>query len=309
MLKNTTVPDSSTAPRPELIKRPLLQWILFLAGVVLVIAGALKGYDLLRGAVTKNYFFHTTEVLSELVAGVWFISSVAGYYAVRAGALLFTLFLGVSLHDAWQGQVNCGCFGPVPMNPWITAGMDAVILLLMVAAISKYPKNYPATAWRKVLSGIVAVGILAGLIGGKVYLQPGMLHSNGTITGGHGVIFMQPPAWDSKRFPAADYIPGSRAIMHGKWLAVIYFHTCPICQSAIASISRHLKHSSDHNVALIQLPPYGSLPKGLASANMLRLGFENTHIWRPPFLPVLVDLDNGVVTRVRSYVPGNWFGF
>jgi hypothetical protein len=26
-------------------------------------------------------------------------------------------------------------------------------------------------------------------------------------------------------------------------------------------------------------------------------------------LPVLVDLHNGVVTRVRSYIPGAWYGF
>ena len=309
MVENSTVQSGSAPLGPELIKRPLAQWILLLAGVVLVIAGALKGYDLLRGEVTKNYFFHTVEVLMELAAGVWFISSVAGYYALRAGSLLFAIFLAVSLHDAWQGQVNCGCFGPVPMNPWITATMDAVILLLLAAAIPMYPKKYPAGAWRKIISEIMALGILVGMIGGKFYLQPGMLHSNGTITGGHGVIFMQPPAWDTRRFPAADYIPGSRAIMHGKWLAVIYFHTCPVCQHAIAGISRHLKNSPHHNVALIQLPPYGSLPKGLANPKMLRLRFENTHIWRPPFLPVLVDLDNGVVTRVRSYVPGNWFGF
>ena len=309
MTENSTDYSASASPSPQLIKRPLWQWILFLAGVVLIIAGVLKGYDLLRGAVTKNYFFHTTEVLMELAAGVWFMSSVAGYYALRAGVLLFTVFLAVSLHRAWQGQVNCGCFGPVPMNPWITATLDAAILLLLLAAMPKVPKKSPAVAWRKIFSGIVALGIAAGMIGGKVYLQPGMLHANGTITGGHGVIFMRPPAWDVKRFPAADYIPDSRAIMHGKWLAVIYFHTCPVCQHAIAGISRRLKKSPDHHVALIQLPPYGPLPKGLANAKMLRLAFEDTHIWRPPFLPVLVDLDNGVVTRVQSYIPGNWFGF
>ena len=309
MNENPTAPSAPASPSRQVIKRPILQGILFLAGIVLIIAGVLKGYDLLRGAVTKNYFFHTTEVLMELAAGIWFISSVAGYYALRAGALLFTVFLAVSLHRAWQGQVNCGCFGPVPMNPWITATMDAAFLLLLLAAMPKLPKKSPSVAWRKIFSGIVALGIAAGVIEGKVYLQPGMLHANGTITGGHGVIFMQPPAWDTKRFPAANYIPGSSVLMHGKWLAVIYFHTCPVCQHAIAGISRHLAKSPDHNVALVQLPPYGPLPRGLANSKMLRLAFEDTHIWRPPFLPVLVDLDNGVVTRVQSYIPGSWFGF
>ena len=309
MTEQSTIQPAPTAPQPQAVKRHLANWVLFLAGVVLIIAGMLKGYDLLRGEVTKNYFFHSAEVLLELVAGIWFTSSIAAYYALRVGALLFTIFLAVSLHRAWQGQINCGCFGPVPMNPWITATMDAAILLLLLAAMPKVSKKSPAVAWRKILAGIVALGIAAGLIGGKFYLQPGMLHANGTITGGHGIIFMRPPAWDARRFPAADYIPGSRAVMHGKWLAVIYFHTCPVCQHAIAGISRRLKKSPNHNVALIQLPPYGPLPKGLANAKMLRLAFEDTHIWRPPFLPVLVDLDNGVVMRVRSYIPGNWFGF
>ena len=78
MLENSTVQSGSAPLGPDWIKRPLAQWILLLAGVVLVIAGALKGYDLLRGEVTKNYFFHAAELLMELAAGVWFISSVAG---------------------------------------------------------------------------------------------------------------------------------------------------------------------------------------------------------------------------------------
>ena len=305
---STTVP-AATPSQPPPPKLQPAQWVLFLAGAVLIIAGMLKGYDLLRGAVSKNYFFHSAEVLLELAGGIWFISSTAAYYALRAGALMFTIFLAVALHRAWQGQINCGCFGPVPMNPWITSAMDGVFLLLLIAMIPKQAKIAPALRWRKILAGLLALLILCGILGGGYYLRPGMLHADGKLTGGHGVVFMQPPAWDAKRFPMADYIHGASAIMHGTWLAVLYFHTCPVCQHAIAGISRRLLKNPNHHVALIQLPPYGSLPPGIVDPHMLRLKAVDTHIWRPPFLPVLVDLHDGVVTRVRSYIPGAWFGF
>ncbi len=309
MTQETTIQPASPIPQPQTVKRRAADWVLFLAGAILIIAGMLKAYDLLRGAVTTEYFFHCTEVLMELAAGVWFISSIAAYYALRAGALLFTIFLAVSLHRAWQGQINCGCFGPVPMNPWITATMDGIFLLMLLAVIPAQAKTAPAERWRKILSALLGLGILCGIMGGAYYLKPGMLHANGTLTGGHGVVFMQPPAWYAKRFPLAHYVPGSTAMMHGKWLAVIYFHTCPVCQHAIAGISRRLEAHPDHHVALIQLPPYGPLPKGIINAHMLQLKASDAHIWRPPFLPVLVDLHNGVVTRVRSYIPGAWYGF
>ncbi|MHB1767046.1 MAG: MauE/DoxX family redox-associated membrane protein, partial [Phycisphaerae bacterium] len=234
MTEQSTIQPAPTAPQPQAVKRHLANWVLFLAGVVLIIAGMLKGYDLLRGEVTKNYFFHSAEVLLELVAGIWFTSSIAAYYALRVGALLFTIFLAVSLHRAWQGQINCGCFGPVPMNPWITAAMDGIFLLLLLAVIPKQAKTALAEGWRKALAALLALGILCSIIAGGFYLQPGMLHADGTLTGGHGVVFMQPPAWDKKRFPMASYVHDSKVIMRGKWLAVIYFHTCPVCQHAIA---------------------------------------------------------------------------
>ncbi len=309
MTEQSTIQPAPTAPQPQAVKRHLANWVLFLAGVVLIIAGMLKGYDLLRGEVTKNYFFHCAEVLLELVAGIWFTSSIAAYYALRVGALLFTIFLAVSLHRAWQGQINCGCFGPVPVNPWITAAMDGLFLLLLLTVIPKQAKTALAEGWRKALAALLALGILCSIVAGGFYLQPGMLHADGTLTGGHGVVFMQPPAWDTSRFPMASYVHGSKAIMHGKWLAVIYFHTCPVCQHAIAGISRQLEEHPGHHVALIQLPPYGPLPRGIVNAQMLQLRASNVHIWRPPFLPVLVDLHNGIVTRVRSYIPGAWYGF
>jgi hypothetical protein len=294
---------------PVKLKFKAAYWVLLIAGVVLLIAATLKGYDLLRGVVTKNYFFHTLQVLLEFAAGIWLISSAATYHALRAGALLFAIFLGVSVYRGLQGQTDCGCFGPVPMNPWITASMDAVMLLWFITAALQLPRAIPAIRWRKILAPWLAVLMLIGGVIGGIYVQPARLHANGKITGGHGVVMMQPPAWDGKPFPLARYVRDSGTIMHGQWLAVIYFHSCPVCQHTIAGISRRLQKSPSHNVALLQLPPYGPLPHGIADARMLRLKLSDARLWHPPFLPVLVDLNHGMVTRVRSYIPGAWYGF
>ena len=302
----SVTPNPNQSP-PERYTRG--DWVLLLAAIVLIIAGALKGYDLLRGAVLNHYFFHTADVMLELAAGVWFISSVAAFYARRAGILLFTIFLCVSIFRGWQGQTDCGCFGPVPMNPWITATMDGLILLLFTVVQSNRPRTGHTVRWRKALAGLMALVIVTAGIGGGFYLCPAMLHANGKLTGGRGVVLMQPPAWNGKRFPLAAYVSGSRLIMHGQWLAVIYFHTCPVCQHTIAEITRRLKLNPRHQVALIELPPYGPLPKGIVDPKIVRLKLKATRLWHPPFLPVLVDLNNGKVTRVRSYIPGAWYGF
>ncbi|MGC9259437.1 MAG: MauE/DoxX family redox-associated membrane protein [Phycisphaerae bacterium] len=306
----------ASAPPPVAVKPDfrsgkyrLADAIVLLAGVLLIVAGALSGYNLLRGAVTSHYFFHTAAVLLELAAGVWFISGKGIYYALRAGILLFLVFISVAAFRGWEGRTDCGCFGPVPMNPWITTTLDGLVLVIFLCAASQLPQAVQKARGRPWLASFTALAIISSSIAGRYYLRPAMLHANGRLTGGHGVTLLQPPAWDGRRFPLAAYIPHSSTIMHGRWLAIIYLHTCPVCQHTIAGISRRLEKSPQHHVALLQLPPYGPLPKGVAAANMLRLKVNNSRLWRPPFLPVLVDLNNGQVTRVRSYIPGAWFGF
>jgi hypothetical protein len=299
------------AAKPEFSpgKFHLIDSIVLLVGLLLIGAGLLSGYNLLRGAVSSHYFFHTTAILLELAAGVWFISGKGIYYAVRSGILLFLVFITVAAFRGWEGRTDCGCFGPVPVNPWLTTTLDGLVLVFFFRAASRLPKTVQKSRWRPWLAGLAALAIISIGIFGGYYLRPAMLHANGQITGGHGVTWMQPPAWDGRLFPLAAYIPDSSTIMRGRWLAIIYFHSCPVCQHTIAGITRRLEKKPKHNVALLQLPPYGPLPNGTAAASMRRLKVTDSRLWRPPFLPVLVDLDNGHVVRVRSYIPGAWFGF
>jgi hypothetical protein len=65
----------------------------------------------------------------EITLGVWLLS---GWFQRGAwlGALgFFGVLAGVSLYLALIGQRSCGCFGRVPVNPWLTFTLDVWLLM------------------------------------------------------------------------------------------------------------------------------------------------------------------------------------
>ena len=76
----------------------------------------------------------------------------------------FGLFLGVSLGKAIAGTVDCGCFGNVSINPWITAMIDLASICGFLTSRPKLKQGL-TPIWNRLFFPGVGLLVLAGLLG------------------------------------------------------------------------------------------------------------------------------------------------
>ncbi len=284
-----------------------------LIAILLYIAAGLKLAEFLQGGVRSNPHFYLAEILFELILASALLSGFARSLTIRFTGLVFLVFLGVTIDRALHGRHSCGCFGPVKVNPWITSLLDTSIIISILIYV-KMP--YVRAPIRQGMTSF-AVLLTVVLIGTGVamnYFRPAHLLANGRLIGGHGPIVCNPPSWYGKKLPLMRFIKAAGPLHSGKWLIVMYYHQCPDCQAEIRLIERHLQRRVEKrrplpDVALVQIPPFGRLPKNVPTQHMHMFQMKSARHWLPPFLPVLIGIQNGVVTRVGTRVPGQWFGF
>jgi hypothetical protein len=110
--------------------------VYFALGFILLVAAILKGHQLWADPFAVDPVFSSRAIAvlaahAEGVLGWWLLwGSFPG--TTRAIALVcFLLFLVVSLHQGFSGKTSCGCFGQVPVRPWVMVAFDlgAVVLL------------------------------------------------------------------------------------------------------------------------------------------------------------------------------------
>lgn len=285
-----------------------------LIGLLLIAAALLKGVNLASGVTNTHVYFHIVEVLSEWALGLWLICGLARRHAMAISLAAFAAFAGVSLVGALTGRHSCGCFGPIKINPWFTFALDAAIILSLAAQWKLgpvAPLGVRFRRWRGLWAIALAGLSVAAAAWGWQYWRPAVLDTNGRIIGGHGVVTLEPADWNGHAFPLVRYLPHSLRIQQGRWLVILYYHGCPACQHALAVIGRRLQKTHRlHQVARIELPPFGRLPAGIHTAGMLHLRLPVSRQWLvKPAIPLLIDLENGKVVRVRLFISGLWHGF
>lgn len=98
------------------------------AGLLLVAAGALKGYvatsPLAGSSLLFSRWFLIGAVECEIVLGLWLVCGLAPRVAWRAALAAFAAFAGVSLYRGLTGAESCGCFGALSIGPWWTFAGD-----------------------------------------------------------------------------------------------------------------------------------------------------------------------------------------
>ena len=108
-----------------------------LAALVLFVAALLKGYQLSTEPVIGQNLLESRGFLMavvefELFFALWLVFGPWPRQTWAAALGLFALFTCVSLYKALAGHASCGCFGRVPVNPWLTSALDLTLVLSLL---------------------------------------------------------------------------------------------------------------------------------------------------------------------------------
>ncbi len=270
-------------------------------GLLLLTAAALKLSESgLVGATTSVW--DVGQIAFEAALGVWLLLGWFGRAAWITSLAAFSLFAAYSAYGALAGWANCGCFGAVELSPWITLGMDAVVVVALLvwrppaAANAQLPRQWPAVAG---LAMTVAV-----LLGGAV------LDAGGQPQGGNEVVAnpalldgpVDPQSWPGKPLPLLEMIDIGDQLKEGRWQVMFYRHDCPHCVEMIeAWLSGPPAPAGaiGWGRALVEIPPYGNLPAAeKAAARQWKMGhLSDARRWRFRS-PQFVELADGVVQQV-----------
>ena len=244
-------------------------------GALLIVAGVLKGWQLLTEPIANNSIwtwrpFMVLQVDFELALGIWLLSGLFKKAAWLAALLCFSVFSAIMLYKGLSGAESCGCFGSVHVNPWVT--LFAIDLPALIA-LSIFR---PALLFKRKAESIRALAhefftplpsipqftittCLALLILG-VTTPILAFNKPAKITASYEVL--EPETWVGGKLPILEYIDIGKLLETGTWLVLLYHHDCPDCVAAIPKyerIARDMAKNEDFlRIALIEVPPYGT---------------------------------------------------
>jgi len=166
----------------------------------------------------------------EIALCIWLLSGLYARGAWRVSLSCFALFACVSLYKGLMGEADCGCFGPIKVNPWLTAVMDlAVVLGLLVTWPARVGPVMPHR-WPQVLATASSVILLsaAGAYGATVSV-PDYLAASGMSLGYGYFVLLEPETWKGQQLPILEHIDIGKQLSKGRWIVVMHQHTCPDC--------------------------------------------------------------------------------
>ena len=284
---------------------------IFIGGILLV-AASLKGYQVTTEPTAEislltSRWFLVLAVEFELLLGVCLAFGIQVRMAWLVTVASFAVFASISLYKALLGEVSCGCFGSVQINPWHTFCLDMAVLGALV--------RYRPTLWRReaslnarrlcqhvvVLGAWLMVAALAGW--GMLRFEANTLDADGTFLSDGEIVVLEPETWPGKSFPLSAHIDIGEELASGSWLVVLYHHECPQCQSLLPSydsIDRSRGAELFTSVVLVEVPPFG--PKGTdgsSGSSVRRARLRETKRWFVE-TPTEIQMIDGIVTTVRG---------
>lgn len=234
-------------------------------GLVLLAAAALKGHQLataprVPSTVLTSQCLMLAVVALELLLGLWMVSGSWARQARSVALVCFTAFLAMSLYRASVGESSCGCFGKVPVSPWVSAGID----LLAVMALALWRpgvrrQDQSAPGWLRI-TGVAVAGLAVGVLAGVAARlpEPARLAEDGGVLGDGRRVALEPEQWVGKRFPLLRHIDVAAELSRGHWLVVLYRRDCRICAEEIPRYEQLVRNPEGAvdtpRVALIEVP-------------------------------------------------------
>jgi thiol-disulfide isomerase/thioredoxin len=312
--------DRST---PERLARARIGWSVALLRVIfprfgcatiLIFAAAFKTYELVRnpavGFVYGSRWLQSGLIEYECVLAAWLLSGYRPILCRRVSLVTFMGFGCYSLYLALSGTASCGCFGQLRITPWMAFVLDTVLVMLLWqwnpflgGGTWRFedgplrPQRIPSILRAMASVALVGVPMFAIAAWGR---NTAVIDEKSLVN--QDVVVLEPDQWVGKRFPLFNYIDIGKSLSTGSWVLVFYRHDCPKCHEAIPKyerLARQLRESGQPvHVALIQIPPYGSL-ESVASMVCWRGNLDEHKEWFM-ITPSEVRITDGQVTATSS---------
>jgi hypothetical protein len=288
---------------PSAFSRSLIPFFLSL---ILLSAGALKGYELFTASppetslwTSRGFLIAVIEV--EFALGLWLLFGLWPPGARRAALAAFLAFFVVSLFKALAGEASCSCFGRVPVSPRYTAALDfAAIFSLWLWRPPARAERPVGSRWLRV-AAVLLLFLLVGVPSGIVLAahRPASLNPDAEIDANQSVVLLEPEKWLGRRCPLLKYIDVGGELSHGGWLVVLYHHDCPRCQEVAPEYeARATAAAADPaapRTAFIAVPPHGAPLWQFVPDSPCRQGRLNESKNWFVATPVVMRLQDGVV--------------
>ena len=250
---------SVTASSPAFVVVCILLALTLITAAVLKLHGLTAGSD----AAASAFGWWAAEacaIVLELALAGWLLSGKRPGAARYAMLAVFAIFAVYTLVRAMRGAESCGCFGRIPVNPWLTLGVDllAVGALALTAPARRRNQAEPVRSWGGMALACGAVGIAAFAMVRSALTTHS---SEGVVQGHSGLIILKPENWLGRPFPLFRELDRRDELSRGDWILMFYHHDCPRCQEALPQLRGLARQSvlGGARVALVEIPPYGPL--------------------------------------------------
>lgn len=237
--------------------------------MVLLLAGVLKIYGVVVNGdrLLGSTFLAACAIAVEVGVAVVLMVDPNGRRALLTGVGFFTVLALVAWFEAQMGRTNCGCFGPLHVNPWFTLAFDLSVAAVLVALIprpaapSDCRGRWSFAKWMSLVHGF---NVHTRAVFGLMLLSIAATAVTRGITPTRlppGKTILRPQEWLGKRVPILDEIDNGDALSRGEWLMVLYRHDCPVCNQELPRFmelaQRRSMTGATGRIAAVELPPYG----------------------------------------------------
>ena len=118
-------------------------------------------FNIIGGGASEKSFHPAVELLaiqSEVFVGVWLLTGRLRFLGWVGAVALFLVLSLTSITTAISGYSDCGCFGPIRINPYITTVFNLFAFFLLFV---DRPEMASMLLWWAILGsvGLALVGI------------------------------------------------------------------------------------------------------------------------------------------------------
>jgi len=235
LIENEGEHESRSGDGAKRTARPWADYTKRTLGGVLCLAAVLKAVSAFSSPLEGlNAILALAGSCVEVVIGVALILRFRPSISLPAAGLLFVLLAGVSWIGTVRGVASCGCFGAVPMPPWVLLVFDAgaAIALLwepLTSAAGALTLKQPV-ALAAACIVIFVVGLAAGSI---LYPRLGAVTSVLTreaIATASTVVIERSNLKPGRPFPLLPYFHIDADLSRGDWKIILARAGCRKCE-------------------------------------------------------------------------------